>query len=188
MNAPERIRTSDLRFRRPTLYPAELRAQSRKDTGRTPASSDRRPDSRPADRRRRASGSTPARPPGMPCRRRRGHPTARDRHRRVPAPARPVSTEFLDPSSPGHRVTEGEGFEPSGRGLPAQRFSRPSHSSALPPLPVTACAPVHAHATTPCADANGRSSTRPSAGDRGARRSRLPRSGEVAEWLKALAC
>src|SRR3981189_925233 len=27
-NAPERIRTSDLRFRRPTLYPAELRAQS----------------------------------------------------------------------------------------------------------------------------------------------------------------
>src|SRR4051794_10069111 len=26
--APERIRTSDLRFRRPTLYPAELRAQS----------------------------------------------------------------------------------------------------------------------------------------------------------------
>src|ERR1700709_995282 len=25
--APERIRTSDLRFRRPTLYPAELRAQ-----------------------------------------------------------------------------------------------------------------------------------------------------------------
>ena len=24
--APERIRTSDLRFRRPTLYPAELRA------------------------------------------------------------------------------------------------------------------------------------------------------------------
>ena len=26
-NAPERIRTSDLRFRRPTLYPAELRAQ-----------------------------------------------------------------------------------------------------------------------------------------------------------------
>jgi hypothetical protein len=28
-DAPERIRTSDLRFRRPTLYPAELRAQSR---------------------------------------------------------------------------------------------------------------------------------------------------------------
>jgi hypothetical protein len=27
-NAPERIRTSDLRFRRPTLYPAELRAQT----------------------------------------------------------------------------------------------------------------------------------------------------------------
>ena len=26
-SAPERIRTSDLRFRRPTLYPAELRAQ-----------------------------------------------------------------------------------------------------------------------------------------------------------------
>src|SRR3712207_8596765 len=25
-SAPERIRTSDLRFRRPTLYPAELRA------------------------------------------------------------------------------------------------------------------------------------------------------------------
>jgi hypothetical protein len=25
-DAPERIRTSDLRFRRPTLYPAELRA------------------------------------------------------------------------------------------------------------------------------------------------------------------
>src|SRR5437879_2368671 len=28
-SAPERIRTSDLRFRRPTLYPAELRAQRR---------------------------------------------------------------------------------------------------------------------------------------------------------------
>ena len=28
-SAPERIRTSDLRFRRPTLYPAELRAQGR---------------------------------------------------------------------------------------------------------------------------------------------------------------
>src|SRR5918994_7475437 len=27
-SAPERIRTSDLRFRRPTLYPAELRAQT----------------------------------------------------------------------------------------------------------------------------------------------------------------
>src|SRR3954453_22276108 len=27
LSAPERIRTSDLRFRRPTLYPAELRAQ-----------------------------------------------------------------------------------------------------------------------------------------------------------------
>jgi hypothetical protein len=26
LDAPERIRTSDLRFRRPTLYPAELRA------------------------------------------------------------------------------------------------------------------------------------------------------------------
>jgi hypothetical protein len=30
-DAPERIRTSDLRFRRPTLYPAELRAQRRSD-------------------------------------------------------------------------------------------------------------------------------------------------------------
>ena len=29
---------------------------------------------------------------------------------------------------------EGEGFEPSGPGLPVQRFSRPSHSTALPPL------------------------------------------------------
>jgi hypothetical protein len=29
-SAPERIRTSDLRFRRPTLYPAELRAQGRR--------------------------------------------------------------------------------------------------------------------------------------------------------------
>ena len=28
LSAPERIRTSDLRFRRPTLYPAELRARS----------------------------------------------------------------------------------------------------------------------------------------------------------------
>jgi len=28
-HAPERIRTSDLRFRRPTLYPAELRALTR---------------------------------------------------------------------------------------------------------------------------------------------------------------
>ena len=30
IDAPERIRTSDLRFRRPTLYPAELRAQAGK--------------------------------------------------------------------------------------------------------------------------------------------------------------
>jgi hypothetical protein len=29
-SAPERIRTSDLRFRRPTLYPAELRAQGQR--------------------------------------------------------------------------------------------------------------------------------------------------------------
>src|SRR3954454_13076000 len=29
-SAPERIRTSDLRFRRPTLYPAELRALERR--------------------------------------------------------------------------------------------------------------------------------------------------------------
>src|SRR3954467_3935107 len=29
---------------------------------------------------------------------------------------------------------EGEGFEPSEPGLPTQRFSRPSHSTALPPL------------------------------------------------------
>jgi hypothetical protein len=28
-SAPDRIRTCDLRFRRPTLYPAELRAQRR---------------------------------------------------------------------------------------------------------------------------------------------------------------
>ena len=32
-------------------------------------------------------------------------------------------------------ITEGQGFEPWVRGLPAQRFSRPSHSTALPPLP-----------------------------------------------------
>src|SRR5687767_6690572 len=32
LSAPERIRTSDLRFRRPTLYPAELRAQGRADS------------------------------------------------------------------------------------------------------------------------------------------------------------
>jgi hypothetical protein len=31
-SAPERIRTSDLRFRRPTLYPAELRAQNVEST------------------------------------------------------------------------------------------------------------------------------------------------------------
>ncbi len=30
-DAPERIRTSDLRFRRPTLYPAELRAPAREE-------------------------------------------------------------------------------------------------------------------------------------------------------------
>jgi hypothetical protein len=30
--------------------------------------------------------------------------------------------------------TEGEGFEPPGRGWPAQWFSRPPHSTALPPL------------------------------------------------------
>jgi hypothetical protein len=30
-SAPDRIRTCDLRFRRPTLYPAELRAQRRSD-------------------------------------------------------------------------------------------------------------------------------------------------------------
>jgi hypothetical protein len=32
MSAPDRIRTCDLRFRRPTLYPAELRAQSVEST------------------------------------------------------------------------------------------------------------------------------------------------------------
>src|SRR4051795_157812 len=37
-SAPERIRTSDLRFRRPTLYPAELRAQRR-----TSVAAERRP-------------------------------------------------------------------------------------------------------------------------------------------------
>ena len=31
-------------------------------------------------------------------------------------------------------LAEGEGFEPPGPGLPAQRFSRPPHSTALPPL------------------------------------------------------
>ena len=31
-------------------------------------------------------------------------------------------------------VAEREGFEPSVRGLPAQRFSRPPHSTTLPPL------------------------------------------------------
>ena len=30
--------------------------------------------------------------------------------------------------------TEGEGFEPSVPGSPAQRFSRPPHSTTLPPL------------------------------------------------------
>src|SRR4051794_21368127 len=32
-SAPERIRTSDLRFRRPTLYPAELRARAEASVG-----------------------------------------------------------------------------------------------------------------------------------------------------------
>jgi len=32
------------------------------------------------------------------------------------------------------KMAEGEGFEPSGPGKPAQRFSRPPHSTALPPL------------------------------------------------------
>src|SRR3954464_4291761 len=32
-NAPDRIRTCDLRFRRPTLYPAELRAPGRAAAG-----------------------------------------------------------------------------------------------------------------------------------------------------------
>src|SRR3954454_25244572 len=41
-SAPERIRTSDLRFRRPTLYPAELRAQGR--VAAIPESSERGPD------------------------------------------------------------------------------------------------------------------------------------------------
>ena len=33
-----------------------------------------------------------------------------------------------------HNKTEGEGFEPSGQGLPAQQLSRLPHSTALPPL------------------------------------------------------
>ena len=38
LSAPERIRTSDLRFRRPTLYPAELRAQAASRRGSSLAS------------------------------------------------------------------------------------------------------------------------------------------------------
>jgi DNA-binding NarL/FixJ family response regulator len=37
-SAPERIRTSDLRFRRPTLYPAELRAHGQRLSSVAPAS------------------------------------------------------------------------------------------------------------------------------------------------------
>ena len=40
----------------------------------------------------------------------------------------PAGVSYFD------RLTEGQGFEPWVRGLPAQRFSRPSHSTALPPL------------------------------------------------------
>jgi hypothetical protein len=76
---------------------------------------------------------------------------------------------------------EGEGFEPSVRGLRAQRFSRPPHSTTLPPLQVTvgrllrlpAAEPPRARALYTAAD--GRAVARAV-------------HGEVAEWLKALAC
>src|ERR1700728_1317188 len=46
-------------------------------------------------------------------------------------------TKSPAPASLGRSVrleAEGQGFEPWVRGSPAQRFSRPSHSTALPPL------------------------------------------------------
>ena len=61
-SAPDRIRTCDLRLRRPTLYPAELRARS---TGREA----NKPSSVPALRRRRIISLGPTSPPascGLP--------------------------------------------------------------------------------------------------------------------------
>ena len=43
----------------------------------------------------------------------------------------PVSAQM---SWGGSALTEGEGFEPSSEENPLKRFSRPPHSTALPPL------------------------------------------------------
>ncbi len=111
-SAPGEIRTPDLRFRRPTLYPAELRARERR--------------SLEGDRRRRSvvARCAASGPGGI---RTLGAGVAR--------PKGPRASAAALGSSHGPRA-EGEGFEPSGPGLPVQRFSRPSHSTALPPLRV----------------------------------------------------
>ena len=109
-SAPGEIRTPDLRFRRPTLYPAELRARER--------------GSLEGDRRRRSvvARCAASGPGGI---RTLGAGVAR--------PKGPRASAAALGNSHGSGA-EGEGFEPSGPGLPVQRFSRPSHSTALPPL------------------------------------------------------
>jgi hypothetical protein len=44
------------------------------------------------------------------------------------------TADTYPPAEHSARKTEGEGFEPSSEENPLKRFSRPPHSTALPPL------------------------------------------------------
>ena len=97
VSAPERIRTSDLRFRRPTLYPAELRAQrtamlastrDRKFCGSWRRSLAPEPQRRPASCHQHETG----RPPGL-----RTRPTERQNRTERPATCTPPSRDTLAP-------------------------------------------------------------------------------------------
>ena len=43
----------------------------------------------------------------------------------------------------GDKLAEEEGFEPSSPGLPVKRFSRPPHSTTLPPLRILGATLLH---------------------------------------------
>jgi hypothetical protein len=75
-SAPDRIRTCDLRFRRPTLYPTELRARDPGDAPRGNDCMESRPSTTRASPRASATWSRGAR---WPARGRPGLPTERAR-------------------------------------------------------------------------------------------------------------
>ncbi len=135
--APREIRTPDLRFRRPTLYPAELWAQA--------ANSSRSKQATTCGQKEGPNLARGTRPVSH-C--------IRELHTRVElrrsTPPGPLPSHAghesrqtvnghsaLDRSGRLHdrdKWTEGGRFELPRRGLPACRFSRPVHSTALPPL------------------------------------------------------